>query len=164
MSAVIALADVALVDNIVSGQLSDTLEHERLRVNTLKLLALMSEVVVLGQSDGRWDDIVDEGLNGVVLEEVQHPSGRDLAVSNMSVDEGVRLLDLVRNPWVLHDLDLLLEHVLGDEHLVVQLKAGQLRTLRCSALPAWINCSKRSDDLSLRDVDLREDRGRLREL
>jgi len=162
LSAVIALADVALVDNIVSGQLSDTLEHERLGVNTLQLLALMVEVVVLGQSDGLWDDIVDEGLNGVVLEEVQHPPGRDLAVANMSVDEGVRLFDLLRNLRVLHDVDLLLEDVLGDEHLVVELKASKVK--RCSFLPAWINCSKRSDGLTLRDVDLREDRGRLREL
>ena len=69
-----------------------------------------------------WDDLIDKLVHGVELQVVEHDSGGPVAVANVSVDKLVGRLQVVRNLIVFHDVDLLVEHLLGDEHLVVHLQ------------------------------------------
>lgn len=86
----------------------------------------MVEILVLGEPNGFWNDVVDEFVDGVVLEEVQHLSRGSIAVSDVAVDELVRLLQVFWDLVVLHDLDLLFKDLVGDEHLVVHLESSHL--------------------------------------
>ena len=86
----------------------------------------MVEILVLGEPNGFWNDVVDEFVDGVVLEEVQHLSRGSIAVSDVAVYELVRLLQVFWDLVVLHDLDLLFKDLVGDEHLVVHLESSHL--------------------------------------
>lgn len=123
---IISLSDKTLVDGVVSRKLSHSFEHEGLRVDAFKNLAIMSESRFWRKSDFLRHDFTDEFFHGVKSQRLQRSLRRVVAVTDVSVDEIIREFKLLGNILVFHDVDLLLKDGSRNEHLVVHLKSGHL--------------------------------------